>query len=174
LNNVDSNLVNLDFAYQPVSVVSDLAAVTAYSWQPPRPGFTITYELKVANAGTVPLADTVVFTFDSKFSFGSANPAPLYQNGNSVAWLTATVNPLVAANPFTVELTLDAATPIGTEVSHTMTLAAANDDEPANAVLDTGRRRHSIHHSLSEYRYRYGVQHRGARHARPEPRLDVV
>ncbi|HZG00504.1 MAG TPA: hypothetical protein VEY71_05850 [Chitinophagales bacterium] len=131
LNGVQSDQSGLTFAYQPISTITDLAVTTVYSTQPPRPGFTFNYVVKVANHGTTPTSDTIVLTLNEDFVINNVTPAPLYQTATSVAWVTGNLNPLVLAS-FNANVTLSTSITIGTEIESTTSLGTGSDDNPAN------------------------------------------
>ena len=121
---------NLDFGFQATSAVTDLAVTHVYS-SPPRIGFFVNQSIGVYNAGTLAASDTLVYTFDSLYTFLLAEPSPFYQTGNTVAWLTGNINPL-QSKEFGLILQLSETTALGTLIVNHATVTAVNDNDAAN------------------------------------------
>lgn len=97
-----------------------------------RPGFDAQYHINYQHLGSMPTTGTVTFTFDPAQQFVSSVPVPDALAPGQVTW-NFSVDALDVDGSITVFLSLPVATPLGTELSQSVTIAPADTDEdPSN------------------------------------------
>ncbi len=99
-----------------------------------RPGFVVKYQVKVKNLGGTVQTSTVQLNYPAYFTFISSIPA-----GNNIntthTWSAANLLPF-EERIFTIEFTLSAETPLGTELVSTANISIPNDGNLANNVSE--------------------------------------
>ena len=74
-----------NFGIAPDTAIQDMA-ITVTSAYPPFPGDTNIHWLCYRNNGTITVADTITYAFDTAYRFVSAVPSPAYVSGNIAKW----------------------------------------------------------------------------------------
>ncbi len=96
-----------DFCLIPVTIAQDIA-VSIIPLNQARPGFDVTYEVRVLNQGTVPVTDALIFTYSSDVMIlTSAVPSVTSSTATSLGW-TYSLQPL---QTLTYELSFNLNTP---------------------------------------------------------------
>src|SRR5690606_20649158 len=99
----------------------------------PRPGFDFTYTLSYWNSGTEPATGKLIFEYDIRLTFLSADQASDRQSGNVVEWDFADL-PVGGSVSITVTMNVPASMPINTELCALLDveLEQKDDDEFLN------------------------------------------
>ncbi len=99
-----------------------------------RPGFVVKYQVKVKNLGGTVQNGSVQLNYPANFTFLSSTPA-----GNNLntthTWSAASLLPF-EERIYTIEFTLSAETPLGTELVSTATISIPNDGNLVNNVSE--------------------------------------
>lgn len=103
----------------------------------PRPGFDFTYTLSYWNSGTEPATGKLIFEYDNRLTFLSADQASDRHSGNVVEWDFADL-PVGGSVSITVTMNVPASMPINTELCALLDveLEQKDDDEFLNDNRD--------------------------------------
>jgi len=84
---------SMSFALQPIPGIRDFG-IDLFSISPFRPGFDVTYKIKISNLGTDTLVNkTIRMVKDTRLLFLSASPAPTSVINDTLIWTTGTLLP---------------------------------------------------------------------------------
>ena len=102
-----SNSAVQDFCLTPIAVAQDIAVSIIPLFQA-RPGFDVSYDVRVMNQGTVPVSDALQFTYPNDLmTLLTAMPAVTASTANTLSW-TYSLQPL---QTLTYELSFNLNTP---------------------------------------------------------------
>lgn len=102
-----SNSAVQDFCLTPIAVAQDIAVSIIPLFQA-RPGFDVSYDVRVMNQGTVPVSDALQFTYPNDLmTLLTAVPAVTASTANTLSW-TYSLQPL---QTLTYELSFNLNTP---------------------------------------------------------------
>ena len=119
----DDSVRTQDFGFQAVPNIYD-GSVSLTPFTPVRPGFAVSYRIKVKNEGALPLQNegvTCIFPA-GKLVYVGANPVPAYQHGDTLRWPVDAL-PALTESSFTIDFTAGTTLPIGAEVKLSASLA---------------------------------------------------
>lgn len=132
INPATDSMCCYNIGYTPLLNVYDLEINTTTAFA--RPGFNSMHWLSYKNNGTVAASDTIVYTFDNRYTFAGANPAPDVVTGNTLKWRFNQLLPFQQRN-IAVQLYLPTQISIGDTLLSTATIyPVATDTVPENNV----------------------------------------
>ena len=125
-----------NFALQPIDTsLHDLYIGIIEDCQS-APGFAHTTYIGYVNNGVVPEQPVLIFIMDSALNFVSAVPPVTSQQGDSLIWSLATINPL-QSNSITLITTISAGTQLGDIIQNTGVITPLVGDNTPNDNIDS-------------------------------------
>ncbi len=100
-----------------------------------RPGFDAQYRINYQNLGSIPTTGTLTFSFDPSQQFVSSMPAPDDLAPGEASW-NFSADVLDLDGSVTVFLSLPVSTPLGSELSQSVTIAPMGADEDQSNNTD--------------------------------------